>query len=232
MRESDPVNSVFTPIRWRIVILGLPGSGKTTLAKRLVKYSSLHHIELDEGRWGAGWKMSSPEAEVEFVQMQIAAHPNGWVFCGDNALATRIAMANANVVLWLDIPPWKTGLRFFRRTWKRILTREELWNGNYERLWVALFKHPLEIMRNLYRAVDVNNSYRQELMAMVAMSPVQVYIFLTDEEVDTWIMPSLFLCTEWRGRGFSKGWIVYKDAIVGASQSRRKRYEIFFNGRM
>ena len=46
-------------------------------------------------------------------------------------------------MVWIDLPLWRVLPRLVRRSLRRILTREQLWNGNRER-WSALIgRHSL-----------------------------------------------------------------------------------------
>ncbi|HET6624501.1 MAG TPA: hypothetical protein VFG70_08215, partial [Gaiellaceae bacterium] len=51
-----------------------------------------------------------------------------------------LVLEGADLVVWLDLPLRVWLPRLLRRTARRIVTREELWNGNREELRYAL--HP------------------------------------------------------------------------------------------
>jgi adenylate kinase family enzyme len=46
----------------RIIVIGIPGAGKSTFARRLGDKLNLPVYHLDRYFWSPGWKASSPEA--------------------------------------------------------------------------------------------------------------------------------------------------------------------------
>jgi adenylate kinase family enzyme len=50
----------------------------------------------------------------------------------------------ADTIVWLDLPRWLVTVRVIRRSLRRVIRREELWNGNRER-WRNLVSRDPEI---------------------------------------------------------------------------------------
>jgi hypothetical protein len=124
-----------------VLVVGICGSGKTTLAAGLAARLGLPHIETDALRHGPGWTVQPAfVAEVD----RATATP-GWVV--DSAAYTEVAgmlWGRADTVVWLDLRRSVVLLRVARRTASRVLRRELLWSGNRESLWGALSRgHPL-----------------------------------------------------------------------------------------
>ena len=120
----------------RVVVVGCPGAGKTTLAANLASALDLHHIELDELFHGPGWTQRS---EDEFragivAEMEVGdSERGGWVICGNyNSASGGIHLAKADTVVWLDLPRSVVMARVMKRTVVRGVLRTELWNGNRE----------------------------------------------------------------------------------------------------
>jgi adenylate kinase family enzyme len=57
-----------------------------------------------------------------------------WVVDGNyGSLVQDLVLADADTVVWLDLPRWIVMSRVIRRTLGRMVRRRELWNGNRER---------------------------------------------------------------------------------------------------
>jgi adenylate kinase family enzyme len=117
----------------RIVIYGTSGVGKTTLGAELAQRLGVPFIELDALHHGPNW--AEPPAE-EFrgrVRAAMAAAPDGWVIDGNytSKLGDTVS-ADADTIVWLDLPLWVMFPRLWRRTMHRIVNKVELWNGNRE----------------------------------------------------------------------------------------------------
>ncbi len=56
----------------------------------------------------------------------------GWVVDGNYSVVHDIVWRRADTVVWLDLPYARVMARTVGRTLRRVVTREELWNGNRE----------------------------------------------------------------------------------------------------
>jgi adenylate kinase family enzyme len=118
--------------RRRIVVLGTTGAGKTTLARRLAGRLGLPHIELDALYWGPGWTAIPTDLFRERAAAATAS--DRWVADGNYGAVRDIVWPRADLLVWLDYPLAVSFWRLTRRSLRRGLTGEELWNGNRERL--------------------------------------------------------------------------------------------------
>lgn len=114
----------------RIVVLGGPGNGKSTLAAALAERLGLVHIELDALFHVTDWESASDEEFRAGLVARMAAAPRGWVTCGNYlSRAQDLHLDNADTVVWLDharpLVTWRTA----KRTVWRALTRQKLY-GN------------------------------------------------------------------------------------------------------
>jgi adenylate kinase family enzyme len=133
----------------KVWIIGPPGSGKSTLACRLAQELRLPLVELDELYWLPGWKMREKQ---DFVgRVRSALDQDSWIVDGNYTAAAPLIAERADLLLWLDLPLWRTYPRVVRRTFARLLFRRELWSGNRESvsnvfgkdgmLWYSLARH-------------------------------------------------------------------------------------------
>lgn len=118
----------------RILVIGTTGSGKTTLARALAARLGLPHGEQDAWNHLPGWQ-EAPLGEFRARVAAFTAQP-AWVMDGNYSKARDLGWTRADTLVWLDYPGQVVFVRLLTRTLRRSLTREELWNGNRERLYV------------------------------------------------------------------------------------------------
>lgn len=127
----------------RVVVVGVTGAGKTTFARQLAARLNCPHVELDAIYWLPNWAESFDD---EFGERVAAAlYGDSWVVDGNYSKAREITWSRADTVIWLDYPLALILWRLLRRTVKRIVTREELWNGNRESLGKQLSRDSILI---------------------------------------------------------------------------------------
>ena len=131
----------------RVAILATAsGCGKTTFGRALAAALEVPFFELDAIHWQAGW------TEIDGAELRRRVEPlvalDAWVIDGSyRGKLGDLVLDHADTVVWLDLPRrvWLT--RLVVRTFRRVITREELWNGNRESLrtaWVdsdSLFRY-------------------------------------------------------------------------------------------
>jgi adenylate kinase family enzyme len=124
-----------------VLVVGICGVGKTTLARELADRLGIRHIEVDALRHGPQWSVRPELAgEVE----RLTAEP-GWVADSDAYQEiTGLLWSRADTVVWLDLAQPVVLARIAGRTFRRLLTRQQLWAGNTETLRGLLSRrHPL-----------------------------------------------------------------------------------------
>ncbi len=122
----------------RISVIGSSGAGKSTLAAHLAAALGLGHIELDGLYHLENW---SHPTDDEFIKSVSAAMDRfesshgGWTMCGDyGSQIGTLRDQRSDTIVWLDLPKAVVIGRVGRRTVRRALRREVLWNGNREPL--------------------------------------------------------------------------------------------------
>ncbi len=118
----------------RIVVVGCPGNGKSTLAGQLAEGLGLRHIELDSLFHATDWGSASEEEFHRDLVDAMDASPDGWVTCGNYLEKSgRAHLARADTFVWLDLPRPLVTWRTARRTVRRAVTRAPLFgNGLHE----------------------------------------------------------------------------------------------------
>lgn len=107
------------------------------MAKFLSERLGVRHLELDACFHEANWTPASPEVFLDRVDQVLSG--GEWSICGNYSLVRGRLVAEAEVIVWLDLPFPLVFSRVVVRTFLRCLRKEELWNGNRERLWVQFF---------------------------------------------------------------------------------------------
>ena len=118
----------------RILVAGTSGSGKTTLAAGIGELLQIPHVEIDALFHGPGWTArSSFEEDVR----RFVAEP-AWVTEWQYSQVRALLAARAELLVWLDLSRWRVMEQVSRRTLRRRLRREVLWNDNVEPpLWTV-----------------------------------------------------------------------------------------------
>lgn len=118
----------------RVVVVGGPGAGKTTIAAALAEALDVPHVELDGLWWGPDW---TPVGGDEFrSRLRELAGRGSWVADGNyvDVGAVEVLWPAADLLVWLDPPRTRSVVRAVRRTAARALRRELLWADNRQRL--------------------------------------------------------------------------------------------------
>lgn len=121
----------------RISVVGISGSGKSTLADRLADRLDVPHIEIDGLFHLPGW-IPRPSEELQQIVAERLTAP-GWVCDGNYTSVRGLIWDSADTVVWLDLPRRTVMRQVILRTLRRIITRQELWNGNRETFRNAFF---------------------------------------------------------------------------------------------
>jgi len=82
----------------RVAIVGTPGAGKSTLARKLGARAGLPVIHLDQHAFLSGWKPKSDEQWDAITEELLAGE--SWVM--DGAFAMEKAVARADTIVFLD----------------------------------------------------------------------------------------------------------------------------------
>jgi adenylate kinase family enzyme len=123
----------------RILIKGGSGAGKSTLGLMLARHLDVPFVELDALHHGPGWTPASATALQASVRAAIDDE-RGWVADGNyDSKLGDLLLDRADLIIWLDLPLPVKMTRLVRRTARRRLRNEVLWNGNRETLKNALW---------------------------------------------------------------------------------------------
>jgi adenylate kinase family enzyme len=125
----------------RVVVQGASGSGKTTLATAIAAALGVAHLELDGLYQQANWTPLDLD-EFRARVRQFAQQPR-WVVDGNYRHVRDILWPLATTIVLIDLPRRVVMTRVIKRTFLRIMKREQLWNGNRESWRNALSRDPM-----------------------------------------------------------------------------------------
>lgn len=158
----------------RVLVIGIPGAGKSTFSRALASKTGLPLIHLDKEFWQPDWKVTPlPEWRAKVAELLIR---DAWVMDGNYGGSLGLRLPHADTVFWFDYPR----LLCLRRALWRVVTthgkvRDDMAEGCPERLdW--------EFLRYVW---NFNTKERSSIVAALAefgrhLSPV---VFRRDGEV-------------------------------------------------
>jgi len=173
----------------RVLIAGITGSGKSTLARRLAPALGLTYHELDDLYYGPGLRMLPDfPSRIEWI---IAG--SGWLFDSqgpplESEAPTEVRdllWSRADTLVWLDYPRRVVVYRALMRSLRRIITREELWQGYREspRDWLRP-DHPI---RRAWRLTAVRREQLRARTEDPAWNHLTVVRLKTPRETAAWL---------------------------------------------
>ena len=124
----------------RVLVIGIPGAGKTTFSRALAARTQLPLIHLDKEYWRPGWVMT-PRSEWRPVVAQLAAR-DAWIMDGNYDSSLDLRLPRADTVVWFDYPRHICLYRALRRAAAGYgRTRPDLGEGCPERIDLEFLRY-------------------------------------------------------------------------------------------
>ncbi len=97
----------------RILIIGCPGSGKSTLTRALSRKLGLPLIHLDQLWWKEGWEHVTRE---EFdSRLAMALNMDRWIIDGNYSRTIPQRISRCDAIIYLDFDRWESLFGIFQR---------------------------------------------------------------------------------------------------------------------
>lgn len=100
----------------RVMIIGQPGSGKSTFAARLGEVTGLPVVHIDKIHYQPGWIERTPEEKTRLCR-EIHARDR-WIFEGGHSKTWKERIERSDTIIWLDYPVALRLWRVIKRTLK------------------------------------------------------------------------------------------------------------------
>jgi adenylate kinase family enzyme len=158
---------------WRVLAIGSPGAGKSTLAAELARRTGLPLVHLDQHYWRVGW-VEPDKREWAYQVARLITHDR-WIMDGNYSGTLDLRLARADTVLDLEFPAWLCFARVVRRSWRgRGRPRADMAEGCPERLSPALLwwtlKYPFTSRKRVERTLAMFEGRVIKLTSRAAVS--------------------------------------------------------------
>lgn len=169
----------------RISVVGLSGSGKTTVARQLARLGDTPHVELDALHWVyPDW--AEPPDEEFHAAVGRALAGDAWVVEGNYRSARAVYWSRVEMMVWLDLPLWLACGRALWRSLRRVGSNEPLWGTQRESLRHSVLSSESPWIWNL-RVHRKRRSQFTRLAAELEHRGGQAVRLRSQREVDQWL---------------------------------------------
>lgn len=133
----------------RILVIGSPGSGKSTLSQKLAPFLSLPYIPMDRAFfWKPGWKIRERN-EIRALISTAVADAN-WLMDGTGANSLDLRLPRADLIVWLERPRFLCFARVLKRWWQfRGQSRPDMPEDTPERLDAEFLRYVWNFERDV-----------------------------------------------------------------------------------
>lgn len=164
----------------RILVYGVTGSGKTTLAAKIAECTGLPHVAVDDLTWEANWTPVPDDQQARRIAEVCAGE--AWVLDSAYAKWLAIPLARVECIVALDYPRWVSLGRLIVRTAARATDGKPVCNGNRESWRLALSRD--SIVGWHFKSFA---NKRRRIAEMAANPDLRVLRFRRPRDADRWI---------------------------------------------
>lgn len=164
----------------RITILGLPGSGKSTLTRRIAKLQHIPYIHFDqfwlEGGGGHNSRTTpDPQKTHAYMRAKVleAIQQESWVSDGGYSLIQPEIAKRADTMIFLNIPLWQRLLNHAKRTMCSIGGHSELTFWNNMQFFIEMLQPDL---RSTSKSKSSLNAFQGSRVTLRSRKEVNAYL--------------------------------------------------------
>ncbi|MEM8592474.1 MAG: hypothetical protein AAGF13_08085 [Pseudomonadota bacterium] len=122
----------------RVMVIGQPGAGKSTLAIMLGEKTGLPIVHLDHIHWKPGWVPRPLEEKILLVRAE--EEKPRWIIEGGLKRTSETRLARADTLVWINVGLARRLWRVIARSWRyRGQSRPDLTEGCPEQFgWITV----------------------------------------------------------------------------------------------
>ena len=181
----------------RVMVVGQPGAGKSTLARALGAGLALPVVHIDLIHWQAGWVERDRDDKLPLIRA--AEDTEAWVIEGGLSATWDRRLDRADWLVWIDRPWPRRAWRVLRRSWRyRGRSRPDLPDGCPE----AFGRQTLEFLGYIWRTRASGRARMADLAARGAAAGKRVVRLRSDRDARAWLAGlGIEAPAEWGRRG-------------------------------
>ena len=146
----------------RVVIIGSPGAGKTTLARDLGRILHINVVHLDRVFWEPGWKKKPRDTRIDILQ-EIVRIKDQWIIEGTYLGSSRPRLEAADTIIFLDTVALVCLCRIFKRHFSQVEVHRALPEGCHDKLnLIRILKVLIFPIRGRRTLIKKLNNYKSK----------------------------------------------------------------------
>jgi adenylate kinase family enzyme len=158
----------------RVVIIGSPGAGKTTLARDLGRILNINVVHLDRVFWEPGWKKKPRGTRIDILQ-EIVRIKDQWIIEGTYLGSSKPRLEAADTIIFLDTLALVCLCRIFKRHFSQGEVYRAIPEGCHDKL------NLIPILKVLAFPVRGKRTLKQNLPYYESMSKEIIWLHSKDE---------------------------------------------------
>ncbi|MBI6548494.1 hypothetical protein [Xenorhabdus lircayensis] len=134
----------------RILVIGSPGAGKSTFAKKLSQICSIPLFHLDQEYWQQGW--IAPSAEEWQQKLWFLTNRSEWIIDGNYGSSLSQRLEKADTVIHLYLPTYICLFQALKRIFKwHGKQRPDMASGCHEKMNINFLRQIIKYRRHQFK---------------------------------------------------------------------------------